>query len=152
MRHNLGINTDIFETNILNLLVVISIVVTVIGDAVGQLLDRRKKRIVEQTKLADTTASRIQEYRLRASRARSSAVRSRAKIRASGMVQKEQEETKAHKQLKEELQRLQGAHEIMKTQLRYRKVKFLQDRIVSRAIRVTEDRLRGRRAIGNKSR
>jgi hypothetical protein len=42
MRYGFGFNTDIFETNVLNLAVVVAIVVTVVGDAVATLLDQRR--------------------------------------------------------------------------------------------------------------
>jgi hypothetical protein len=48
MIHNFGVNTDIFETNVLNLLVVISIVVTIVGDAFTQTLKDRQKRISDR--------------------------------------------------------------------------------------------------------
>ena len=42
--HGFGINTNILETNVINLAVVIAVVVTFVGDAVRELLENRKKK------------------------------------------------------------------------------------------------------------
>jgi len=42
MRYGFGLNTDLLETNVLNLRVVVGIVVTVVGDAFRALLDHRR--------------------------------------------------------------------------------------------------------------
>jgi len=46
MRYDFGLNTDIFETNILNLAVVLRIVVTNIVDALRSLLEQRQQIIL----------------------------------------------------------------------------------------------------------
>jgi F-type H+-transporting ATPase subunit b len=53
MRHGFGLNTNLFETNVLNLIVVVRIVVTVVGDALRNLLDQRRKVILSTLQEAD---------------------------------------------------------------------------------------------------
>jgi F-type H+-transporting ATPase subunit b len=45
MRYGFRLNTDIFETNIVNLSLVIGVVVTVVGEAVEDVLTQRKQKI-----------------------------------------------------------------------------------------------------------
>lgn len=45
MRYGFRLNTDIFETNIVNLSLVIGVVVTVVGEAVEDTMARRKRKI-----------------------------------------------------------------------------------------------------------
>jgi F-type H+-transporting ATPase subunit b len=44
--HGFGFNTNILETNVINLAVVIAVVVSVVGDAVRELLKNRKKQLL----------------------------------------------------------------------------------------------------------
>jgi F-type H+-transporting ATPase subunit b len=60
MRHGFGLNTILFETNILNLIVVVRIVVTVVGDALRNLLDQRRKVILSTLQEADKKAREAQ--------------------------------------------------------------------------------------------
>jgi F-type H+-transporting ATPase subunit c len=132
MGHDFGINTDVFETNILNLVVVISIVVTVVGDAVSQLLENRRKGIADQSLRADGIA-RIGEQRLRCAQTRYAKAQLRAKdTEARGEIESARPHTLGTTLLAEELLRLEKAHQTVKTQLRYRKVKHLQTQLICR--------------------
>jgi hypothetical protein len=44
--HGFGFNTNILETNVINLAVVIAVVVSVVGDAVRELLKIEKKQLL----------------------------------------------------------------------------------------------------------
>ena len=46
MKQGFGFNTNLFETNILNLAAVIGIVVIIVGDAVQSVLDQRRQNIL----------------------------------------------------------------------------------------------------------
>lgn len=59
MRHGFGFNTNLLETNVLNLRVVVRIVVKVVGDALRELLDQRRKAIVSTLTEADKKKKRI---------------------------------------------------------------------------------------------
>nr|YP_009472642.1 ATP synthase CF0 subunit I [Rhipilia penicilloides]ARO74267.1 ATP synthase CF0 subunit I [Rhipilia penicilloides] len=59
-----GIQTDIFETNIINLAVVIAIVVFFVGDAVKSLLSKRQESIFVNLEQAQQRAQQIEKIYL----------------------------------------------------------------------------------------
>jgi len=59
--HGFGINTDIFETNIINLAVVIAIVVSFVGNNLTAVLDDRKKTILNNLQEATQRALEAEE-------------------------------------------------------------------------------------------
>lgn len=107
MRHYFGLNTDLFETNILNLAVVVGIVITFVGDALRTLLDQRQKTILSALQEADQKAREAQQ-RLDDAREAVETVRLRAKeIRRQAAQSAEQESLRIQQQIKNDLQRLQ---------------------------------------------
>jgi F-type H+-transporting ATPase subunit b len=60
MRPEFELNTDLFETNVLNLSVVVGVVVTVIGDAARSVLEDRQKMIILQLQEADQAVQEIE--------------------------------------------------------------------------------------------
>jgi F-type H+-transporting ATPase subunit b len=58
--HGFGFNTNILETNVINLAVVIAVVVSVVGDAVRELLKNRKE-IINNLREADNRANEALE-------------------------------------------------------------------------------------------
>jgi F-type H+-transporting ATPase subunit b len=56
MRNGFGLNTNLFETNVLNLAVVVGVVVTVVGDALSVLLKQRRETILSTLQEADDKA------------------------------------------------------------------------------------------------
>ena len=56
-----GFNTNLLETNVLNLAVVLAVVVTYVGDAIRGLLANRKQNILNNFREADQRASEAQE-------------------------------------------------------------------------------------------
>ena len=61
IRQGFGFNTDIFETNILNLAVVLGIVVVFVGDALSTLLSHRRKIVLATMQEADQKARKVQQ-------------------------------------------------------------------------------------------
>jgi F-type H+-transporting ATPase subunit b len=61
--HGFGFNTNILETNVINLAVVIAVVVSVVGDAVRELLKNRKETIINNLREADNRANEALEKR-----------------------------------------------------------------------------------------
>ena len=59
--HGFGINTDIFETNIINLAAVIGIVVSFVGSNLTAILDDRKKTILNNLQEATQRALEAEE-------------------------------------------------------------------------------------------
>jgi len=56
-----GFNTNILETNVLNLAVVLAIVLTYVGDALRGLLENRKQTILANFREADQRATEAQD-------------------------------------------------------------------------------------------
>lgn len=91
LAHGFGINTNILETNVLNLAVVIGVVVTVVGDAFRALLDTRRQTILATLQEAEQKAAEAQA-RLDQARAALEAARAKAsQIRAQASTAAEQE-------------------------------------------------------------
>jgi F-type H+-transporting ATPase subunit b len=101
---------NIFETNILNLIVVIAIVVKVIGEAANSFLTTRKKRIIERFEEVDTEQN-IADTKLKNARLALKAAEEYCRtIREQGQQALIAEKIKAYKLLERELQRIEKEH------------------------------------------
>jgi len=109
MENGFGLNTNIFETNLLNLTVVVGIVVTFVGDAFRRILDRRRRTILSALQDAEKTAA---ETQIRLDDAKKSVDRARVRaqeIRIQALRTIERENIVRQQQLEKDLQRLQEA-------------------------------------------
>lgn len=109
LAHGFRINTNILETNVLNLAVVIGVVVTVVGDALRALLDTRRQTILGTLQEAEQKAA---EAQARLDQARSSLEAARTKasqIRAQAVTAAEQEGQTLAAQFASDLDRLREA-------------------------------------------
>jgi F-type H+-transporting ATPase subunit b len=89
--HGFGINTNIFETNIINLAVVIGVVVSFVGSNLTALLEDRKKTIVNNLQEANQRAIDAQE-KLSQARAQLELAKKKAQeIREEGISRATQE-------------------------------------------------------------
>ena len=89
--HGFGINTNIFETNIINLAAVIGIVVSFVGNNLTALLEDRRKTILNNLQEANQRAIDAQE-KLNAARAQLELAKKKAKeIREEGVSRATQE-------------------------------------------------------------
>jgi F-type H+-transporting ATPase subunit b len=101
-----GFNTNILETNVLNLAVVLAVVVTFVGDALRGLLETRKQNILNNFREADQRASEAQE-RLNTARRQLEQAQAKAKqIRDQALVTIEQEKNQIVRQNQEDIKRL----------------------------------------------
>jgi F-type H+-transporting ATPase subunit b len=107
IRYSFGLNTNLFETNVLNLAVVVGIVVTVVGDALRTLLDQRRQVILSMLQEADKKARDSQKRLEDARRAVEMARLLAQEIRTQATQVIEQESLIRQKQLEEDFQRLQ---------------------------------------------
>jgi F-type H+-transporting ATPase subunit b len=142
MRQGFGLNTNLFETNLLNLSVVIAIVVTVVGDAFSEILAQRQKRVMSALQDADRKSQDAQkrwedaEKSIKAARLRAQDIRRQA-IQAV-----EQENRKAKEQLEIDLQRLRERGE-QAIKLEYRRtVQIINKKVVTLALITAESTLR----------
>ncbi len=89
--HGFGINTNIFETNIINLAAVIGIVVSFVGNNLTALLEDRRKTILNNLQEANQRAIDAQE-KLNAARTQLELAKKKAKeIREEGVTRAAQE-------------------------------------------------------------
>ena len=101
-----GFNTNIFETNVINLAAVIAIVISFVGPNLTSLLDDRKKTILNNLEEANQRALEAQQ-RLTEARAQLEMAKTKAQqIRQEGVVRAEQEEKNCVFQHEERLSRL----------------------------------------------
>lgn len=89
--HGFGINTDIFETNIINLAVVIAIVVSFVGSNLTAVLDDRKKTILNNLQEATQRALEAEEKLTQARTQLELAKKKAEEIRAEGVSRATQE-------------------------------------------------------------
>jgi F-type H+-transporting ATPase subunit b len=89
--HGFGINTDIFETNIINLAAVIGIVVSFVGNNLTAVLDDRKKTIVNNLQEATQRALEAEEKLNQARLQLESAKKKAQEIRSEGVSRATQE-------------------------------------------------------------
>ena len=107
--HGFGINTNILETNIINLAVVISIVFSFVGDLVKDLLITRKKTILQNICTVNDRVKEIEEKMNHAQLQLETAKKKSIEIREQGLFSAEQEKQICLKQTEEETQRLKQA-------------------------------------------
>jgi F-type H+-transporting ATPase subunit b len=106
LRQGFGLNTDLFETNILNLTVVVGVVIKVVGDSLRALLDQRRQTILSTLQEADLKANEAKQ-RLEAAQETLEEARLRVQeIRAQTVEAVEREKSIAQKQLERDLNRL----------------------------------------------
>jgi F-type H+-transporting ATPase subunit b len=107
MRHGFGLNINLFETNVLNLFVVLGVVVTVVGDAFRDFLEQRRKIILSTLQEASKKA-RGARQRLDDARRVVEIARFRAKeIRIQAVQVAEEESFAIQERVRNDLQRLQ---------------------------------------------
>ena len=101
-----GFNTNILDTNVLNLAVVLAIVITYVGDALRGLLANRKQTILNNFREADQRASEAQE-RLNQARIQLDQAKTKAQqIGEQALITVEQEKKQFVRQTQEDIKRL----------------------------------------------
>merc|ERR1712118_470033 len=97
---------NLLETNVLNLAVVVSVVIKVVGDSLRSLLDQRRQAILSALREADLKAKAAKE-RLEAAQRTLTEARLRVQeIRIQSVQAIEREKSMAQKQLERDLHRL----------------------------------------------
>lgn len=101
-----GFNTNILETNVLNLAVVLAIVITYVGDALRGLLANRKQTILNNFREADQRASEAQD-RLNQARLQLEKAKTKAdEITKQAVFTVDQEKKQIISQTQEDIKRL----------------------------------------------
>ena len=107
IRQGFGFNTNLFETNVLNLIVVLGVVVTFVGDALRTLLDQRQRIILSTLQEVDQKAKEVQQRLEDAQRAVEAARNRSQEIRNQAIKTVEQENITIQEALKSDLKRIQ---------------------------------------------
>lgn len=102
-----GFNFNIFETNLINLAVVIGVVVSFGGDALRSLLDNRKQTILNNLEEADKKAQDAQEKLQKVKTQLKLAQKKATEIREQGILTAEQEKKQCIAQTKQDGLRLE---------------------------------------------
>jgi F-type H+-transporting ATPase subunit b len=142
--HGWGINTNILETNIINLSVVIGVVVSFGGDALRSLLENRKQAILNSIKEADDRANEAKARYEQAKLAFEAAKTKAEEIQKQSVVAAENEKSQILKQLGEDKDRLQ---QVKKDTVRFqeqRAVQQISEKVVSLALSQVRQRLQKR--------
>jgi F-type H+-transporting ATPase subunit b len=141
LRQGFGLNTDLFETNILNLAVVFSIVIKIVGDSLKTLLKQRRKTILSTLKEVDQKAIEA-EQQLKEAKRELEAARLRCKEIQDQTVQSiERENSLAQKQLEKDLCRLQERRNQIIQLERQRTLQSISKKISDIALISAENRL-----------
>lgn len=132
--HGFGFNTNIFETNVINLAVVIAVVVSVVGDAVRELLKNRKETIINNLREADNRATEALEKRNLAKAQLEEAQKRATEINEQGVLAAEQEKALCIKQAEEDANRvIQGKQDTVRLQ-QQKAIEQISQQIVALAI------------------
>lgn len=102
-----GINTNIFETNIINLTAVVAIVISFVGKNLSSLLDDRRNTILNNLQEANQRAAEAQEKLTQAKNQLQLATQKAQEIREEGVLRANQEVNNCITQHEERLSKLQ---------------------------------------------
>jgi F-type H+-transporting ATPase subunit b len=142
MSGGFGINTNIFETNLLNLAVVVRVVVSVVGDRIRSLLEQRRQNVMAILQDVDVKAKAREQQLLDARNALKTAQNYAQEIRIQALLTAESERSLILQQLKRELKRIQERGDQV-VQIEYlRTIQDITRRITQLALSTTEKTLR----------
>lgn len=141
MRQGFGLNTNLFETNVLNLRVVFRVVVTVVGDAFRSTLDSRRETILATLRNADQKATEAQRRLDEARKAVERATSRSEEIRTQAIKTAEQERFIVQEKLKEDLQRVRDRGKQNLLMERQRVIRSFLQQVAISAINTAENTL-----------
>jgi len=118
-----GFNTNILETNIINLAVVVGVVVSFGGDALRALLENRRQTILNNLREADLRANEAKEKLNQAKLQLEKAQKRAAEIREQGVITAEQEKVQCIRQADEDAARLE--------EVKQETIKLQQQKVIS---------------------
>lgn len=102
-----GINTNVFETNIINLAAVVAIVISFVGKNLSSLLEDRRKTILTNLQEASQRAAEAQEKLTQAKNQLQLATQKAKEIREEGILRAQQEVNNCISQHEERLSKLE---------------------------------------------
>jgi F-type H+-transporting ATPase subunit b len=139
LRQSFGLNTNLLETNVLNLAVVVGVVIKVVGDSLRSLLDQRRRTILSTLQEADLKANEANQ-RLSSAQRTLEEARSRVQeIRMQTIQAVEREKFVAQKQLERDLRRLRERRDQAIQMERQRTTSFISYQVSSLALNSAEN-------------
>jgi len=139
--HGFGINTDIFETNVINLAVVIAVVITVVGDAFNDFLSTRKQTILDNISASD---KRVADIEMKLNEAKSKLAKAREKaieIEQQGLITAKEEQALCIQQAEEEADNLKQRKE-SSIQLQQKKaIEEISKQIISLSLKQAREKV-----------
>jgi len=139
LRQGFGFNTNLIETNVLNLAVVIGVVIKVVGDSLRSLLDQRRRTILSTLQEADLKAKEAKQ-RLEAAQRTLEEARLRVQeIRIQTIQTVERGKSEAQKQLERDLNRLRERRDQAIQLERQRATQFISYQISGLALNSAEN-------------
>jgi len=141
MRHGFGFNTNLIETNVLNLRVVVRIVVKVVGDALKNILDERRQIILSTLQEADKKERKIQQQLREAKKALETAQITAQEIRSQSDEAVQKENYAIKKKLDEDLKRFQESSSQTIKLERQQIIEFIAQQVAVLAVKNAENRL-----------
>jgi len=141
MRNGFGFNTNLIETNILNLRVVVRIVISQVGEFLKIRLNDRRKMILSILQEADTKNAQLQQQLEDARKALDEAQLTVQAIQNQSIQSVEQENLIIQKKLEDELKRFQeNSKKLIKLE-RQRTIESITKYITELALTVAEEKI-----------
>ncbi len=137
----LGFNTNILETNIINVSVVIGVVVSFGGDALRSLLENRKQTILNNLREADQRANEAQEKLSQARTQLEFAEKKAIDIRQQGKITAEQEKKQSIRQTQEDITRLEEVKQETLQLQQQKAINQVSQQVVSLALSQAREKL-----------
>lgn len=137
-----GFNTNILETNIINLSVVIFIVFSFVGDALKTLLQNRKEIILANLQEADKRALEAQEKLLEAQKQFEMAIEKANQIKQEAILTADKEKNEILKQTEIEIKKFETSKEESLTLERQKIISQISQQVIALALLKVREKLK----------
>jgi F-type H+-transporting ATPase subunit b len=144
LSEGLGFNTDVFETNVLNLAVVLYVVVNNLGETFSGVLDTRRERIVQSLARADEKYNAAQEALQKAQQRLEDAKQRAASIRTDGTTTVQQVVALVGQKASDELARLEEMKNATFSLAEQKATRQVQTQLVTLALAKAETKIASR--------
>lgn len=144
LSEGLGFNTDVFETNVLNLAVVLYVVVNNLGEVFSGVLDTRRERIVQSLAKADEKYNAAQEALQKAQQRLEDAKQRAASIRTDGTTTVQQVVALVGRKANDELARLEEVKNATFSLAEQKATRQVQTQLVTLALAKAETKITSR--------
>nr|YP_009268294.1 ATP synthase CF0 subunit I [Ostreobium quekettii]SBQ77014.1 ATP synthase CF0 subunit I [Ostreobium quekettii] len=137
-------NTNILETNIINLAVVIVVVISFVGDALRSLLENRQQLILANLSEADKRAKKAQEKLIEAKSQFEAAKLKSEEIAKQGIVTLNKDKDNSQIQTEEMIQRLDKLKKETLLSQQQKALKLLSKKVIQSSLTQVQEKLQKR--------